>query len=64
MADTANTSRPGSSGADYRLHYLTERFDLNTAEMHLTSAAEGETMTRSPKQKETDLILGKRTYGT
>lgn len=63
LVDATNTSRPGSSGADYRLHYLIELFHLNMVEMHLTSAAEGETITRYQKLKEKDLILGDRAYG-
>lgn len=64
LVDATNTSKPGSNGADYRLHYLIELFQLSMVEMYLTSAAEGETITRYQKLEKKDIVLGDRAYGT
>lgn len=64
LVDATNSSKPGSSNTDFRLHYMIELFRLQMVEMHLTSAVEGETITRYEKLKGKDLVLGDRAYGT
>lgn len=64
LLDASNASVPGSDNADYRLHYMVEMFGLTMVEHHLTSAKEGETITRFEKIRPKDLVLGDRIYGT
>lgn len=64
IVDASNEAKPGSNGADYRLHYLIGLFQLNMVEMHLTQAAEREKITRFSKIQKTDIVLGDRAYGT
>lgn len=64
LVDASNASVPGSTGADYRLHYMVEMFSLKMTEHHLTTAAEGETLTRYQNIQPKDLLIGDRIYGT
>lgn len=64
LVDASDESKPGSKGADYRLHYLVELFQLSMIEMHLTSEKEGEKISRYTKIRKGDIILGDRAYGT
>lgn len=64
LVDASDESIPGSKGADYRLHYLMELFQLSMIEMHLTQAKEGEKITRFSKIRQSDIIIGDRAYGT
>lgn len=64
LADASDESKPGSNGADYRLHYMTDLFTLSLVEMHLTEAKEGETITRYSAIKKHDIVIGDRAYGT
>lgn len=64
LVDASDESKPGSRGADYRLHYLVNLFTLGLVEMHLTEANEGETITRYSSLEEQDIIIGDRAYGT
>lgn len=64
LVDASDEAKPGSNGADYRLHYLIGLFQLNMVEMHLTKAAEGEKITRFSKIQKKDIVLGDRAYGT
>ena len=60
VADASDYAKQVSHGTDFRLHYMTELFTLNTAELYFTSSAEGETLSRYKKIRENDMIIGHR----
>lgn len=64
IADATNVSKPGSTKADYRLHYMMDLFTLGTVEQHLTDGKIGESATNFETLKEGDLFLADRAYGT
>lgn len=64
LVDASDESKPGSKGADYRLHYLVELFQLRMVEMHMTEAKEGEKISRFKEIRKGDVIVGDRAYGT
>lgn len=64
IVDASDESKPGSNGADYRLHYMVELFTLGLVEMYLTKSNEGEKITRYSKIGKQDIIIGDRAYGT
>lgn len=51
LVDESDESKPGRKGADYRLHYLVELFQLSIIEMHLTSEKEGENISKNERKQ-------------
>ena len=64
LIDATEVSKPGSNNADWCLHSVVDLFSLDTVEMHLTHASEGEMLTRFKALGEGDLVVGDRGYGT
>lgn len=64
LVDATNESKPGSHKTDYRLHYMIDLFSLCMKEMHLTTGAEGERISRFETLGKDDLVLADRIYGT
>lgn len=62
LVDASDESKLGSKGADYRLHYLVELFQLSMIKMHLTIEKEGEKISRYSKIQKGDSILGDRVF--
>lgn len=58
--DASDYAAAGSSKSDFRLHYMTELFTLNTTEMYFTGADEGETLMRYTAIKSNDLVIADR----
>jgi len=64
LVDATDEAVKGSKGADYRLHCMMDLFTLEAAEMNLTKASRGESMTNFCKIESGDVIIGDRIYST
>jgi hypothetical protein len=60
--DASVISEPGSTGADWRLHYSKELFSSQGKEMIITNKRTGETLKNFSVNKN-DLFIGDRVYG-
>jgi hypothetical protein len=63
LVDGTDMVLQGSKGSDYRLHYAFDLFGYHCEQMELTTAKEGEKLTRY-KVKAEDIIIADRGYGT
>lgn len=61
IVDATNVSEPGSTGTDWRIHYVLQAPSLECDFFEVTDATGGETYTRVPVQPG-DIILGDRGY--
>jgi hypothetical protein len=61
--DATTVQEAGSTGTDWRVHYVIDLANLQCDHFELTDAKGGETFRRIPIQPR-DLILGDRAYGT
>lgn len=61
VVDATHVSEPGSSGADWRVHYVVQLPSLECDFFEVTDASQGETFERVPLAPG-DLILGDRGY--
>lgn len=61
VVDATNVSEPGSTGTDWRVHYVLELPSLECDYFELTDASGGETYKRLPV-KPGDIVLGDRGY--
>lgn len=64
IVDASDYTKRGSKKADFRLHCMMELSTLDIAEMHFTTAKEGETLTRYETISEKDIIIADRGYST
>lgn len=62
LIDATDEAKKGSNYADFRLHYCIELFTFGLLEMHLTSASEGEKLTRFEKFQKDDIVIADRAY--
>ena len=63
MADASDITLQSSKGSDYRLHYAFDLFRFECREIELTTAKEGEKLSRYTV-KESDIFIGDRCYCT
>lgn len=61
MVDATVISEPGSTGTDWRLHYMLDASSLNCLHFELTDVHTGESFRRFPVQPN-DLLVGDRGY--
>jgi len=61
--DASTVQEPGSTGTDWRVHYVVNLANLQCDFFELTDVKGGETLRRIPVEKD-DLIVGDRAYGT
>jgi hypothetical protein len=61
--DATTVQEPGSTGTDWRVHYVLNLADLQCDHFELTDVQGGETFRRIPVRPN-DLLLGDRAYGT
>jgi hypothetical protein len=61
--DATTVQEPGSTGTDWRVHYVLDLSNLQCDHFELTDVKGGETFRRIPVQPN-DLLLGDRAYGT
>lgn len=61
--DATTVQEPGSTGTDWRVHYVIDLTDLRCDHYELTNAKGGETLRRIPVAQG-DLMMGDRAYGT
>ena len=62
IVDASIITEPGSTGADWRLHYSLEMFGLNCDYIEITTPEKGEKLSNYPVAKG-DLIIADRAYG-
>ncbi len=61
--DATTVQEPGSTGTDWRVHYVLDLSNLQCDHFELTDVKGGETFRRIPVKPD-DLLLGDRAYGT
>lgn len=62
IVDASIITEPGSTGADWRLHYSLELFGLTCDSLKVTGQEVGESFTNFPVEQG-DLLIGDRAYG-